>query len=96
MGTTGETIAWLGAQRLRVVVATPEAGRPCWEAVLAGRVAVVVGNERYGLTRAWRVAADEAVSVPMPGPTDSLNVAVAAGVVLFEAARQRAISASVR
>ena len=32
----------------------------------------------------------------MPGPTDSLNVAVAAGVVLFEAARQRAISGSVR
>jgi TrmH family RNA methyltransferase len=96
IATTRETIAWLGAQQLRVVVATPEAGRPCWEAALAGRVAVVVGNERYGVSRAWLEAADEAACVPMPGPADSLNVAVAAGVVLFEAARQRGLVASMR
>ena len=74
----------------------PRRAEPCWEADLAGPVAVVVGNERYGVSRAWLDAADEAVSVPMPGPTDSLNVAVAAGVVLFEAARQRALIASIR
>jgi TrmH family RNA methyltransferase len=37
----------------------------------------------------WRAAADELVTIPMPGPSDSLNVAVAAGIVLFEAVRQR-------
>jgi TrmH family RNA methyltransferase len=87
---TAETIAWIDAQGLRVVVATPEAGRTCWDADLTGPTAIVVGNERYGISRAWLDAADEAVTVPMPGPADSLNVAVAAGVVLFEAARQRA------
>jgi TrmH family RNA methyltransferase len=74
---------------LRIVVATPDADRPCWRAELGGPVAIVVGNERYGVSRAWQGAADERVSIPMPGPADSLNVAVAAGVVMFEAARQR-------
>jgi tRNA G18 (ribose-2'-O)-methylase SpoU len=45
---------------------------------------------------AWLHAADEAVAIPMPGPADSLNVAVAAGVVLFEAARQRAHTESLQ
>ena len=93
--TTAEAIAWLRAQDLRIVVATPVADEPCWAADLTGPTAIVVGNERYGVSRAWVDAADEAVSVPMPGPTDSLNVAVAAGVVLFEAARQRALIASI-
>jgi tRNA G18 (ribose-2'-O)-methylase SpoU len=79
-----------------VVVATPDADRPCWDADLGGPTAVVVGNERLGVSDAWLEAADETVTIPMPGPADSLNVAVAAGVVMFEAARQRARMASVR
>jgi RNA methyltransferase, TrmH family len=88
--TTGETIAWIHGQGLRVVVATPDADDACWAADLTQPMAIVVGNERYGVSRAWLDSADETVAVPMPGPADSLNVAVAAGVVLFEAARQRA------
>lgn len=82
--------AWLGEHDVRIVLATPEAERPYWDADYSGAVALVVGNERYGIGDAWRRAADEAVSIPLPGPADSLNVAVAAAVVLFEAARQRA------
>lgn len=91
--TTAEAIFRL--QPTRIVVATPAAERPCWDADLTGALAIVVGNERYGVTDAWLDVADEAVSVPMPGPADSLNVAVAAGVVLFEAARQRALARAV-
>jgi len=94
--TTRETIDWLHAQQLRTVVATPDADEARWVADLTGPAAVVVGNERYGLSRAWVDAADEAVRVPMPGPADSLNVAVAAGVVMYEAARQRSLVASIR
>ena len=54
-----------------------------------GPVAVVVGSERHGVSAGWRDVADELVSIPMPGASDSLNVAVAAGIVLFEAVRQR-------
>jgi RNA methyltransferase, TrmH family len=76
---------------VRVVVATPD-GTLAHDAVEYGSpVAIVVGNERHGVSDAWRRAADETVFVPMPGPADSLNVAVAAGIVLFEvAARSRA------
>jgi TrmH family RNA methyltransferase len=88
--TTPEAVAWLRARRLPIVVATPQAPQPCWEADLAGAVAIVVGNERHGVSEAWLEAADETIAIPMPGPADSLNVAVAAGVVMFEAARQRA------
>ena len=47
------------------------------------------GSERHGVSAPWLTAADGLVSIPMPGPADSLNVAVAAGIVLFEAVRQR-------
>jgi TrmH family RNA methyltransferase len=87
---TQDTIKWLRVRNVRVVVATPDADEACWAADLTGPTAIVVGNERCGVCDAWLAAADETVAVPMPGPADSLNVAVAAGVVLFEAARQRA------
>jgi TrmH family RNA methyltransferase len=94
--TTGEAIGWCRARELRVVVATPDADRDCWQAELGGPAALVVGNERHGVSRAWLEVANELVSIPMPGPADSLNVAVAAGVVVFEAARQRAHTKSLR
>jgi TrmH family RNA methyltransferase len=90
--TTDEAIDWLRARGLGVVVATPDGDRPCWDADLGGPTAVVVGNERLRVSEAWLEAADETVTIPMPGPADSLNVAVAAGVVMFEAARQRALT----
>jgi RNA methyltransferase, TrmH family len=85
------------AERLRghrVVVATPEASLPFWGVKYAGQTAVVVGSERHGVSETWRDCADEAVAIPMAPGADSLNVAVAAGIVLIEAARQRAASAS--
>ena len=89
-------LPWLQGRGLRLVVATPSASVPYWEAELAEPAALVVGNERTGVSDAWLDAADEAVAIPMPGPADSLNVAVAAAVVLFEAARQRAGRAAAR
>ncbi|BBX55223.1 putative tRNA/rRNA methyltransferase [Mycobacterium shottsii] len=52
-------------------------------------IVVVVGSEGKGLSRLVRQTCDEVVSVPMAGPTESLNASVAAGVVLAEIARQR-------
>jgi 23S rRNA (guanosine2251-2'-O)-methyltransferase len=50
---------------------------------------IVVGSEGKGLSRLVRETADAVVSIPMAGPTESLNAAVAAGVVLADVARQR-------
>ena len=94
--TTKRTVAWLRTRELRIVVATPQAERACWDVDLGGSAALVVGNERFGVSPTWLQAADETVSIPMPGPADSLNVAVAAGVVMFEAARQRAHTESLQ
>ena len=55
----------------------------------SGPIMVVVGSEGKGLSRLVRENCDAIVSIPMAGPTESLNASVAAGVVLAEIARQR-------
>lgn len=55
----------------------------------SGPMVVVVGSEGKGLSRLVRETCDAVVSIPMAGPTESLNASVAAGVVLAEIARQR-------
>jgi TrmH family RNA methyltransferase len=87
--TTEQVLRWLRAREIRVVATTPAAATPYWAASYSGGVAVVLGSERHGLPGVWLEAAAEQVAVPAHGPVDSLNVAVAAGVVLCEAARMR-------
>lgn len=58
------------------------------DAGLDGRTALVVGNEAFGISEEDRELLDGSVHIPMPGKAESLNVATAAGIVLFEALRQ--------
>jgi RNA methyltransferase, TrmH family len=89
VATTEETINWLQAGSVTIAAATPDADAALWDVDLRGSVAVVVGAEQYGLSTIWLDAADVQVGIPMAGTADSLNAAMAAGIVLFEAARQR-------
>ncbi len=89
IASTPAASAWLAEHRVRRVATTPDTNLIYWDANLADRTAVVVGSEQYGLTTAWLEAADERVRIPMAGAADSLNAAMAAGIVLFEAVRQR-------
>jgi TrmH family RNA methyltransferase len=82
-----DALAW--ARDRRVIAATPDGDVPYWECDYRGNVAIVVGGERSGVAAEWVEAADVRVAIPMAGAADSLNVAVAAGIVLFEAVRQR-------
>jgi TrmH family RNA methyltransferase len=56
---------------------------------LAGPVALLIGNEGNGVPQALAELADGAVTIPCPGPVESLNAAAAASVLLYEASRQR-------
>ena len=84
-----EALAWLKARGLRVVAATPSASKDYTEADLRGGTAIVVGAEQYGLSPPWLNGADERVRIPMRGQCDSLNVAAAATILVYEAVRQR-------
>lgn len=90
VASTADTVAFLRRHHIRTVATTPSTSLLHWDADLTGPIAVIVGTEQYGLSDAWLRAADTAVRIPMAGRADSLNAAMAAGVVLFEAARQRA------
>ncbi len=82
-----EALAELGRVRLGALAS----GATPYHAVDYRRpVAVVLGNEARGLDAATQAHLDGALSIPMQSPAESLNVAMAATVICFEAARQRA------
>ena len=79
----------LRGEGARVVAAEAGAGTVWWEAELAGPVVIAVGGEARGLSGEVAAAADARVRIPMPGGAESLNAAMAAGLLLYEALRQR-------
>ncbi|MBF6595874.1 MAG: RNA methyltransferase [Thermaceae bacterium] len=84
-----EVLLWLRQHHIPLVVSTPHTDTLFWQADLRGRVAIAVGPEHQGLSQEWLEAAQTKVRIPMQGQTDSLNVSVAAALLLYEAARQR-------
>lgn len=74
----------------KIYATTVCTARPANQVDLAGPVAFVIGNEGSGVPREIAAKADGAVTIPCPGPVESLNAAVAASVLLYEASRQRA------
>jgi RNA methyltransferase, TrmH family len=89
-----ETLAYLRKQGIKIVAATPHSNRFIYTMNLAGRVAIAVGTEHEGLSESLMQQADDTCKIPMYGKIDSLNVSVSAGVILYEAIRQRAFRES--
>jgi TrmH family RNA methyltransferase len=81
---TLEAITWLKRHRFKIVTTDTAASLNYREANYQGRVAVVMGNERHGISQLWRDAHDLSVSIPMNGSADSLNVGNAAVLMLYE------------
>jgi RNA methyltransferase, TrmH family len=84
-----EVARWLRDRGIRIVASLVDGARLHVDADLRGPVAIVLGSEATGLSNAWRGPDVEAVRLPMAGVADSLNVSVAAAVLLYEAWRQR-------
>ena len=80
---------WLQSHNIAVVAATPEAPRLYTQVDLRGPVAVAVGTERQGLSHVWRTGSAFNARIPMKGQVNSLNVAQATTLFLFEVIRQR-------
>ena len=87
--TTEETVAWLKQHNIKSLAATPHTDKIYTDIDMTQSIAIVVGTEQHGLTEQWLKAADINIRIPMLGKIDSLNVATAATILLYEAARQR-------
>jgi TrmH family RNA methyltransferase len=86
-----EVRTWLRAHGIRAVATTPAAPALYTGSDLRGPLAIIMGSEQYGLSEFWLKESDLLVRIPMAGQADSLNVAMAAIITLFEAVRQRGL-----
>lgn len=93
--TSAECLAWLRENGMSVLATTPHAELSYYEQDMTGPVAVVIGNEHFGLSREW-LDASIPVRIDMVGPMNSLNASVTSAVVLFEAVRQRRTAGSAK
>jgi RNA methyltransferase, TrmH family len=75
---------------VKIISTSVNAAQPADRLELTGPVALIIGNEGNGVADNLTAKADARITIPCPGPVESLNAAVAASVLLYEAARQRA------
>jgi RNA methyltransferase, TrmH family len=81
--------SWSAQNRVTVVAASGRASITCWDADLRPPLALLLGSEGSGLPDGLLAAADLTVAIPMTGTAESLNLAVAAGILLYELPRRR-------
>lgn len=87
--SSAEVLAWLKKHQIKVAAATPSAKQEFTQVSFKEGVAIAVGTEQLGLSQLWMDAADIQVRIPMHGVADSLNVATATTLLLYEVVRQR-------
>ena len=88
-GTTQEIISFLQKKNIDIYATTLQNSNAYHKENYTKATAIVVGTEATGLTEEFREAATQNINIPMQGAIDSMNVSVAAAIVLFEAKRQR-------
>ncbi|MGJ5643317.1 TrmH family RNA methyltransferase [Formosa sp. S-31] len=88
-GSTKEIIAFLKSKGINIYCAALQASKPYHTIDFTGATALVVGTEATGLSADWLDEATQNIIIPMGGEIDSMNVSVAAGILVFEAKRQR-------
>jgi tRNA G18 (ribose-2'-O)-methylase SpoU len=85
-----EAASWLRDRGFGIFLATVgAAATPYQQARYGGRTAVVVGNERTGITPPWFEYASDTITIPMHGRVDSLNVAVSASILMYDIRARR-------
>ncbi len=89
IGTSEEVVHFLKSQNIDSYAAALDASVPYTEVAFSGRSAIIVGTESTGLSDVWIKNSKQNIIIPMRGQIDSMNVSVAAAVILFEAIRQK-------
>ena len=89
MASTNEAIDYLKRYNFNIFAAILQESDPYHEQDYTLPTAIVVGTEATGLSQEWRDASTKKINIPMQGIIDSMNVSVAAGILIFEAKRQR-------
>lgn len=84
-----EPICKAQARGIQVIATSPQAPQSYWDLDWTLPTLILLGNEGAGLSPEIRLLADRQVSIPMGGGIESLNVAIAAALLLYEAQRQR-------
>lgn len=92
MGTTTEIIAFLKKNNIHIFCAALQASAEYHTQDYTKPTAIVVGTEAIGLSDEWLLHSSQNIIIPMQGEIDSMNVSVAAGILIFEAVRQRRIN----
>jgi TrmH family RNA methyltransferase len=87
--TVSESINWLREKGIKTIATSPHAELEYFDADLGGPCAIVMGSEHEGLSEAWLSIADLLVRIPMMGLADSLNLATATTILLYEVVRLR-------
>jgi TrmH family RNA methyltransferase len=82
-------LKWLRDRNIQLAITSPDQEESLFDVNLTKPTAFVFGNEAHGVSEQIRKAGDLFLSIPIYGKAESLNVATAAGVCLYEAARQR-------
>ncbi len=88
-GSTQEVIDFLQQKNIAIYTAILQEAISYEKQDFTTASALVVGTEADGLSEAWRTAAKQNIIIPMQGRLDSMNVSVAAAILIFEARRQR-------
>lgn len=88
-GSTQEIIQFLKQEKVHIYCAALQASEAYHKQDFSKSTAIVVGTEADGLTEEWLEASHQNIIIPMQGEIDSMNVSVAAGILIFEAKRQR-------
>jgi len=89
VGTSEEIIDFLQKKDINIYCAALQASVPYHTSNFTKSTAIVVGTEATGLSKIWRDHSTQNIIIPMQGQIDSMNVSVAAGILIFEAKRQR-------
>jgi TrmH family RNA methyltransferase len=92
-GSSAAVLGWLRDRGIRILAARVDGGVEYTAADLTGPLAIVLGSEVAGLGPAWTDREISPIRLPMAGVADSLNVSIAAAVLLYEARRQREMRA---